>query len=103
MPLDEQMIGIMTGAAYQDINTHSDTDESPCPSPDGNEKEQPSPNRKLFDPGYAGCAKKSAVFPKLSMQKRKRLLSLNSRERDKSLRKHKYKVTPFMLNLVLLY
>lgn len=94
VPVDPAMVGIMRGTAYQNSAALSETD-SPCPSPVDEQKEEKPPdnNLKLYKMDYhgGGFVKKSVPFPKISLQRRKRLLSLNVRERDLLLRRQKRK------------
>lgn len=83
VPMDSHMRGLMMGAAYQQNNNPSESD-SPCPSPEI--EEQPSlikDDLKLFV--GAGCAKKTVPFSNISgVQRRKRLMTVCGREREKS-------------------
>lgn len=83
VPVDNHMLNIMMGTAYLENSNHSET-ESPCPSPEVEE----SPIFKMDFPG-AGCVKKSVPVPKINLKNRKRILTINTRERDKL--KHKKK------------
>lgn len=89
IPVDPTMIGLMRGTAYQNNTALSET-ESPCPSPvDDSEDKRPKPNKIDYHGG--GYVKKSVPFPKINLQRRKRLLTLNVRERDLLLRRQKRK------------
>lgn len=93
VPVDPAMVGIMRGTAYQNSTALSET-ESPCPSPIEETEDKPvDSNFKLYKMDYhgGGFVKKSVPFPKISLQRRKRLLSLNVRERDMLLRRQKRK------------
>ncbi|KAF5273081.1 hypothetical protein FQR65_LT04823 [Abscondita terminalis] len=98
VPLDNHMLNIMMGTAYLE-NVQSES-ESPCPSPVV-DREEFSSNCKysLFKSEFrgGGCAKKSVPFSKISLQRKKRMLTLNNRERDKPLRKQKQKCSNKML------
>nr|XP_023026268.1 polycomb protein Pcl [Leptinotarsa decemlineata]XP_023026271.1 polycomb protein Pcl [Leptinotarsa decemlineata] len=90
---DTQMKNIMMGVSYQQNTGHSETD-SPCPSPEIAVEEPVIENnidnivQKRSYIG-AGCAKKSVPFKKMSLQRRKKLLALSSRERDRILKRPK--------------
>lgn len=98
IPVDPAMVGIMRGMAYQNNTALSET-ESPCPSPIEENDEETSlvdtnnlnnkPNKINYHGG--GFVKKSVPFPKIKLQRRKRLLALNTRERDMILRRQKRK------------
>ncbi|GLV44079.1 Polycomblike [Carabus blaptoides fortunei] len=94
VPVDPTMLGIMRGTAYQNNAALSET-ESPCPSPVQVDDKSLScdNNFKLYKIDYhgGGFVKKSVPFPKISLKRRKRLLSLNVRERDILLRRQKQK------------
>lgn len=85
VPLDSHMLTVMMGTAYLENSAQSET-ESPCPSPEV-EQEEISVFKVEFE--TTNCAKKSAPFPKINLKNRKKLLSLNVREREKV--KHKRK------------
>lgn len=74
MPLDGHMLNVMMGTAYLENSAQSET-ESPCPSPEMEREE------------FQNCAKKSVQFPKINLKNRKRLLSLNVRDKSKHKRK----------------
>lgn len=88
VPLDNHMLNVMMGTAYLENSAQSET-ESPCPSPEV-EQEEPPVYKVEFQ--SANCVKKSVPFPKINLKNRKRLLSLNVREREKV--KHKRKGDP---------
>ncbi|XP_018328113.1 polycomb protein Pcl [Agrilus planipennis] len=95
IPVDNHMLNIMMGTAYQESSALSET-ESPCPSPDADlaEENRLEMNSKLYIKNEfhgAGCAKKSVPFPKISLQRRKQFLNSMNREREKLLRKQKAK------------
>lgn len=85
VPLNSHMLNVMMGTAYLENSAQSET-ESPCPSPEVEQDEIPV--YKMDFPS-TNCAKKSVQFPKINLKNRKRLLSLNVREREKV--KHKRK------------
>ncbi|KAL3277192.1 hypothetical protein HHI36_012543 [Cryptolaemus montrouzieri] len=91
VPSDLQMRNLMTGVAYQRNGALSETD-SPCPSPDLTEEVQSDNTLKLGNYIGAGCVKKSVPFPKMSLQKKKRLLAMSS-QRERVLRKPKRRQT----------
>ncbi|CAG9772892.1 unnamed protein product [Ceutorhynchus assimilis] len=93
---DTVMRNLMLGVAYQQASNHSET-ESPCSSPEIEKEERvvplpPSlattklPNNKDQYLG-AGCAKKTAPFKKMSLQRRKKLLAMTNRERERILKR----------------
>lgn len=93
VPVDPAMVVIMRGTAYQNNTALSET-ESPCPSPvTETEEKPPDTGTKPIKSEYhgGGFVKKSTPFPKISLARRKRLLSLNIRERDMILRRQKRK------------
>ncbi|KAK4882933.1 hypothetical protein RN001_006252 [Aquatica leii] len=98
VPVDTHMLNIMMGTVYLE-NVQSES-ESPCPSP-LIDQEDFSSNCKynMFKTEFrgGGCAKKSVPFSKISLQRKKRMLTLNNRERDKPLRKQKQKCSNKML------
>lgn len=85
VPLDGHMLSIMRGTAYLENSAQSET-ESPCPSPEVEQEEAPI---YKVDFQSTNCVKKSVQFPRINLKNRKRLLSLNVREREKM--KHKRK------------
>lgn len=85
VPLDSHMLNIMMGTAYLENSAQSET-ESPCPSPEVEQEEVPV---YKMDFQSTNCVKKSVQFPKINLKNRKRLLSLNVRDREKV--KHKRK------------
>lgn len=96
IPTDSHMKNLMMGVAYQQNSTHSETD-SPCPSPEiGHEEPVVETNLKIVQKNEflgAGCAKKSVPFKKMSLQRRKKLLAMNNRDRDRLLKRPKRRVT----------
>ncbi|XP_019762373.2 PHD finger protein 19 isoform X1 [Dendroctonus ponderosae] len=92
---DSAMRNIMLGVAYQQSTNHSEN-ESPCPSPDMEKEDRiiPPPLFSIAKPSHnkdqylgAGCAKKTAPFKKMSLQRRKKLLAMTNRERDRILKR----------------
>lgn len=92
IPVDPTMVEIMRGMAYQNNTALSET-ESPCPSPVDEREEKIDSSFKTNKINYhgGGFVKKSVPFPKINLQRRKRLLALNARERDMILRRQKRK------------
>lgn len=94
VPCDSAMRNLMLGVAYQQSANHSET-ESPCPSPEIEKEERvlPPPTTTLKYPHSkdqylgAGCAKKTAPFKKMSLQRRKKLLAMTNRERERILKR----------------
>jgi polycomb-like protein 2 len=84
VPSDNHMRGLMMGLAYQQNNNPSETD-SPCPSPEAEREEPPHI--------LAGCAKKTVPFSNISVQRRKRLMSVSGRDRESALRRPKRRNT----------
>lgn len=86
----------MLGVAYQQSANHSET-ESPCPSPEIEKEERVVPPPPLTTTSKfphskdqylgAGCAKKTAPFKKMSLQRRKKLLAMTNRERERILKR----------------
>lgn len=71
VPVDNHMLNIMRGIAY--LESNASESDSPCPSPNG-EHEDNQIESKLYKNDFpaAGCAKKSASYPKFKkMQNRK--------------------------------
>lgn len=92
VPVDNHMLNLMMGTAYLE-NVQSES-ESPCPSPEADQEDfSVRCKYNVFKTEFrgAGCAKKSVPFPKISLQRKKRMLTLGNRERDKPLRKQKQK------------
>ncbi|CAG9857001.1 unnamed protein product [Phyllotreta striolata] len=87
---DSHMKNIMMGAAYQHNSGNSESD-SPCPSPEtlSEDAEVLQKNKYLG----AGCAKKTAPFKKMSLQRRKKLLAMSTKERDRILKRSKRKLS----------
>lgn len=85
---DPKIRTLMSGAAYKNDAGLSESD-SPCPSPDNSIEEHPELEIDYKFGNYSGpgCAKKTAPVQKLNLQRKKRLLALNAR--DKILRKRK--------------
>lgn len=81
VPRDNHMLNIMMGTTYLENSALSET-ESPCPSPEVED----SPLYKV-NVQNAGCVKKSVPFPRINLKNKRRLLTLNMRDRDKL--KHK--------------
>ncbi|KAJ8917154.1 hypothetical protein NQ315_012646 [Exocentrus adspersus] len=93
IPTDAHMKSLMMGVAYQQNSTHSETD-SPCPSPEIG-REEPVVESIVQKNEFlgAGCAKKSVPFKKMSLQRRKKLLAMSNRDRERLLKRPKRKVT----------
>ncbi|XP_060526207.1 polycomb protein Pcl isoform X2 [Cylas formicarius] len=93
---DVFMRNLMMGVAYQQNANHSETD-SPCPSPEIEKEDRVILNTIKFpsknDYLGAGCAKKTAPFKKMSLQRRKKLLAMTNRERDRILKRPRRLVT----------
>ncbi|KAG5896495.1 hypothetical protein JTB14_005872 [Gonioctena quinquepunctata] len=93
---DAHMKNIMMGVTYQQNSGQSETD-SPCPSPETvNEDPVVETNVKLVQKTEylgAGCAKKSVPFKKMSLQRRKKLLAMSSRERERILKRPRRRIT----------
>ncbi|XP_030756320.1 PHD finger protein 1 [Sitophilus oryzae] len=97
VPCDVTMRNVMMGVAYQLSANHSET-ESPCPSPEIEKEERiisPNSTNKYTHSKteYAGCAKKTAPFKKMSLQRRKKLLAMTNRERERILKRPRRLVT----------
>ncbi|KAF7281995.1 hypothetical protein GWI33_003660 [Rhynchophorus ferrugineus] len=98
VPCDTIMRNLMMGVAYQQSSNHSET-ESPCPSPEIEKEERiipPTIPPQKFNHNkteYAGCAKKTVPFKKMSLQRRKKLLSMTSRDRERILKRPRRLVT----------
>ncbi|RZC33046.1 Mtf2 C domain containing protein [Asbolus verrucosus] len=88
VPSDNHMRGLMMGVAYQQNGNPSETD-SPCPSPEVEREEPIKDTLKL----YVGAAKKTVLFSNISMQRRKRLMSVSGRDRESALRRPKRRNT----------
>lgn len=88
VPVDNHMLNVMMGTSYLE-NVQSES-ESPCPSP-GVDQEEFNIDYLFKNDRGGGCVKKSVPFPKMTLQRKKRMLTLNNRERDKPLRKQKQK------------
>ncbi|KAK5650472.1 hypothetical protein RI129_001501 [Pyrocoelia pectoralis] len=92
VPVDNHMLNIMMGTAYLE-NVQSES-ESPCPSPVADQEEfSESCNYDIYKSEFrgGGCVKKSVPFSKISLQRKKRRLTLKHHQRDKPLRKQKQK------------
>ncbi|CAH1119083.1 unnamed protein product [Phaedon cochleariae] len=92
---DVHMKNIMMGVTYQQNSGLSESD-SPCPSPEiVSEDLAIGRNDVLQKNTYlgAGCAKKSVPFKKMSLQRRKKLLAMSSRERERILKRPKRRIT----------
>ncbi|XP_050293400.1 uncharacterized protein LOC126733952 [Anthonomus grandis grandis] len=98
---DSAMRNLMMGVAYQQSSNHSET-ESPCPSPEIEKEERvihPPPSTKTKEAHNkdqylgAGCAKKTAPFKKMSLQRRKKLLAMTNRDRERLLKRPRRLVT----------
>ncbi|KAJ8985691.1 hypothetical protein NQ317_014340 [Molorchus minor] len=92
---DSNMRNLMMGVAYQQNTLHSETD-SPCPSPEMGPDEPVLDMHKLVQKNEflgAGCAKKTAPFKKMSLQRRKKLLAMNNKDRERILKRPKRRVT----------
>lgn len=94
------MMNLMRGLAYQNETNLSET-ESPSPGPgdgDGEEAQATDSHLKLYKMDFegGGYVKKSVPFPNISLQRRKRLLKMNVRERDKLIRRQKRKGGEFV-------
>lgn len=92
---DAHMKNVMMGVSYQQNYGNSESD-SPCPSPE-TVQEEPilPPTIKLLQKNKylgAGCAKKTAPFKKMSLQRRKKLLAMSTRERERILKRPKRKL-----------
>ncbi|XP_066245348.1 polycomb protein Pcl [Euwallacea similis] len=98
---DTAMRNLMLGVAYQQSANHSETD-SPCPSPEIENEERVIPPPPLSTSSLprnkdqylgAGCAKKTVPFKKMSLQRRKKLLAMTNRERERILKRPRRLVT----------
>ncbi|KAL1506242.1 hypothetical protein ABEB36_005638 [Hypothenemus hampei] len=92
---DTAMRNLMLGIAYQQSANHSETD-SPCPSPEIAKDDRVIPPPPITASNLlhnkdqylgAGCAKKTAPYKKMSLQRRKKLLAMTNRERDRILKR----------------
>lgn len=101
---DPHMVNLMMGVAYLQNTAVSETD-SPCPSPetvlstkvaDTTTKSASLENiRKplgLRAGDYSGAVKKSVPFKKMSLQRKKKLLAMTNRERERILKRPKRRV-----------
>lgn len=102
--LTNKIRNIMMGTMYLQNTIHSETD-SPCPSPDmdmlngdddltmvASTSTAASMDYKYIkksDYLGAGCAKKSVPYKKMSLQRRKKLLAMTNRERERILKRPK--------------
>ncbi|XP_050508202.1 polycomb protein Pcl [Diabrotica virgifera virgifera] len=92
---DAFMQNLMMGVSYQQNSINSESD-SPCPSPETvTEEPLVEPGVKIVQKNKylgAGCAKKTAPFKKMSLQRRKKLLAMSTRERERILKRPKRKL-----------
>ncbi|XP_057665252.1 PHD finger protein 19 [Diorhabda carinulata] len=92
---DSHMKNVMMGVSYQQNSGNSES-ESPCPSPETVQEESAAePTVTLVQKNKylgAGCAKKTVPFKKMSLQRRKKLLAMSTRERERILKRPKRKV-----------
>lgn len=70
VPEDNEMTNVMMGIAY--LENNASESESPCQSPE-HEHDEVQGDTKLYKGNYqvAGCAKKSASYPKLNLELKK--------------------------------